>query len=294
LSENNKIYKTTDLGNTWTNISGDLPDLPCWDLFVDPYNIHPNNKNHLYAGTDIGVYLSTDNGMNWHYASEDIPFMPVMDFDYAYVGKLRVGTNGRSAYEIELTVPVELVSFEGRSELGKVILNWTTATETNNLGFEIERKIMHAGDGEWITIGFKEGKGTSTVTHKYQYIDNISDIKATSLCYRLKQIDYDGSYEYSAEVLIDNPAPVDYTLQQNHPNPFNPVTTINYNLPLKSQVELVVYNALGESVTQLVNEEKEAGKYSIEFDATGLPSGIYFYRLLAGSFFETKKMVLMK
>jgi len=294
LSENNKIYKTTDLGNTWTNISGDLPDLPCWDLFVDPYNIHPNNKNHLYAGTDIGVYLSIDGGTTWQYASQDIPFMPVMDFDYAYVGKLRVGTNGRSAYQIELTVPVELVFFEGRSELGKVILNWTTATETNNLGFEIERKIIHTGDGEWTTIGFKEGKGTTTETHSYQYIDNISDIKATSLCYRLKQIDYDGSYEYSNEVLVDNPAPVNFALHQNHPNPFNPVTTISFSLPLKSKVELVVYNVLGESVIRLVNGEKEAGKHSVEFDAAGLPSGVYFYRLQAGEFVETKKMLLLK
>jgi len=104
FSENNKIYKTTDLGNTWTNLSGDLPNLPCWDLFVDPYNIEANNENHLYVGIDIGVYLSIDGGTTWEYASEDIPFMPVMDFDFVKYGnicKLRVGTNGRSAYETE-------------------------------------------------------------------------------------------------------------------------------------------------------------------------------------------------
>ena len=94
--------------------------------------------------------------------------------------------------------------------------------------------------------------------------------------------------------MVDNPAPADYALQQNYPNPFNPATTISYSLPLKSQVELVIYNTLGESVMQLVNEEKEAGRYSVEFNATSLPSGIYFYRLQAGSFVETKKMVLMK
>jgi len=94
--------------------------------------------------------------------------------------------------------------------------------------------------------------------------------------------------------LVDNPAPSDYALHQNFPNPYNPATTITYSLPIKSQVDLVVYNTLGESVTQLVNEEKEAGKYSVEFNAVGLPSGIYFYRLQAGSFVETKKMVLMK
>ncbi len=118
--------------------------------------------------------------------------------------------------------------------------------------------------------------------------------QATSLSYRLKQIDFDGSYDYSNEVLVDIPAPVDYALHQNYPNPFNPVTIINYSLPLKSQVDLVVYNVLGESVTHLVDEEKEVGKYSVEFDATSLPSGIYFYKLQAGDFVETKKMVLIR
>ena len=122
----------------------------------------------------------------------------------------------------------------------------------------------------------------------------MNDVQVKSLTYRLKQIDYDGSYEYSQEVFVDYPVPAEFALVQNFPNPFNPVTTITYSLPLKTQVELVIYNTLGESVMQLVNEEKEAGKYSVKFDATNLPSGIYFYKLQAGSFVETKKMVLMK
>jgi len=127
-----------------------------------------------------------------------------------------------------------------------------------------------------------------------EFIDEISDIQATSLSYRLKQIDYDGSYEYSEVVEVTNIAPTDFVIQQNYPNPFNPVTTISYSLPIKAQVELFIYNTLGESIKRLVNEEKEAGRYSVEFNATALPSGIYFYRLQAGSFVETKKMVLMK
>jgi PKD repeat protein len=209
----------------------------------------------------------------------------------------------------DVIVPVELTSFNAEIIDNKVVLNWTTATETNNLGFEIERKIIHATDGEWITIGFKEGKGNSIETHNYQYIDKVNDLNATSLYYRLKQVDYDGSYEYSDVVLVNNLAPVDYALYQNFPNPYNPVTTITYSLPIKAQVELVIYNALGESITRLINEEKKAGKYSVKFDATNLPSGIYFYKLQAGypstglpagrqgsgqSFVETKKMILLK
>ena len=149
-------------------------------------------------------------------------------------------------------------------------------------------------NSDWIIRGFKSGAGTTTEPQNYSFIDDIADIKATSISYRLKQLDFDGSYEYSEIVLVENPAPLDYGLNQNYPNPFNPVTTISYSIPIKSQVELVIYNTLGERIKKMVNEEKEAGRHSIEFDATFLPSGVYFYRLQAGSFVETKKMVLMK
>jgi hypothetical protein len=195
----------------------------------------------------------------------------------------------------EWPIPVELTSFTATVQYGIVNLHWTTATETNNLGFEIERKIMQSeGSGEWITIGFREGYGTTTEPKEYSFSDDVSILQASSFAYRLKQIDFDGSFNYSDEVLVDNPVLEDYALQQNYPNPFNPATTISYSLPLKSQVELVVYNALGESVTQLVNEVKEAGSYSVELNAESLPSGVYLYRLQAGGFIQTKKMILMK
>jgi hypothetical protein len=196
----------------------------------------------------------------------------------------------------EWPVPVELTSFTATTQFGKVTLYWTTATELNNLGFEIERALSSTTPllNEWIRIGFVLGKGTTTEPQAYSYVDDISRISATSLSYRLKQIDFDGSYEYSDEVLVDNPAPVNYDLGQNYPNPFNPITTINYSLPLKSQVRLVVYNSLGESVMQLVNENKEAGTYRVEFDATSLPSGVYFYQIKARNYNQVKKMILMK
>ena len=198
-----------------------------------------------------------------------------------------------------ISLPVELTSFTASASGSDVTLNWATATETNNSGFEVHRKLENTG---WERVSFVEGHGTTTEIHNYQYIDNVSGIQATSLSYRLKQIDYDGSYEYSEVVEVTNLAPTDFVLQQNYPNPFNPITTISYSLPVKSQVTLVVYNTLGEKVKQLVNEEKEAGNYEVEFSATALPSGIYFYRIQAGSpsagsgqsFVETKKMILLR
>jgi hypothetical protein len=201
---------------------------------------------------------------------------------------------GADEHPLPVPVPVELTSFTATSQTGKVTLNWTTATEINNLGFEIERKIINETDGEWVRIGFSEGHCTTTETKSYQYIDNISDLQAGSLRYRLKQIDFDGSYEYSNEVMVDNPAPIDFALHQNYPNPFNPTTRITFGIPLKSQVSLKIFNSIGEQVAQLVKEEKEAGRYSVELNATNLPSGVYFYRLKTDSFVETKKMILLK
>jgi hypothetical protein len=191
----------------------------------------------------------------------------------------------------EWPLPVELTSFTAISQYGKVLLNWATATEMNNLGFEIERR---QDNNNWVRIGFKEGQGTTTEIQNYQFIDDISSISVTSLAYRLKQIDFDGSYEYSDVVSVDNPAPLDFALQQNFPNPFNPATKITFGIPLKSQVSLTIYNSMGEQIVQLINEEKPAGSYEVVFNATNLPSGVYFYQLKVGDFIEIKKMVLMK
>ncbi|MBK9097381.1 MAG: T9SS type A sorting domain-containing protein [bacterium] len=192
-------------------------------------------------------------------------------------------------------VPVELSSFTAVSEFGKVKLHWTTSTETNNLGFEIERKIIGGNENnEWVRIGFVQGSGTTTQIINYNYVDDVREIKTNSLVYRLKQIDYNGSYEYSDEVLIDNLAPAFYRLDQNYPNPFNPATTISYGIPVKSNVLIKVFNSLGEEIKTLVREEKEAGTYIIEFNASGIPSGVYFYQLKIENFIKTKKMILMK
>ncbi|MCW8816640.1 MAG: T9SS type A sorting domain-containing protein [Ignavibacteriaceae bacterium] len=191
-------------------------------------------------------------------------------------------------------VPVELLSFTAGLNSGIVTLNWVTATETNNKGFEVERLQNYKITGlqYWEIIGFIPGYGTTTETHSYSFEDN--NLKQGNYQYRLKQIDFDGSFKYSDIVKVEISAPVEFSLEQNFPNPFNPSTSIQYAISGKQFVSLKIYDLLGNEITTLVNEEKPIGKYEVEFNATGLPSGIYFYKLQAGDFIQTKKMILMK
>jgi len=185
-------------------------------------------------------------------------------------------------------IPVELTSFTASIKENNVTLNWVTATEINNQGFEIER---NSGNG-FEKIGYVAGYGTSSETHSYSFID--PSLNEGTYSYRLKQIDYDGTCEYSDVVEVDVNVPDVFALEQNYPNPFNPSTTISYSVPEIEFVTLKVYDVLGSEVATLINEEKELGSYEVEFNASDLTSGIYFYRLQAGSFVETKKMILFK
>ncbi|MFH1196060.1 MAG: T9SS type A sorting domain-containing protein [bacterium] len=192
--------------------------------------------------------------------------------------------------------PVELTSFTASTNGSQVTLNWKTATETNNRGFEIERK---ADNNSWAKIGYVEGKGTTTETSEYTFVDKTSNIASGKLSYRLKQMDYDGTVSYS-EVLDVELTPRQFNLEQNYPNPFNPTTTIKYSLPFDSKVQLEVYNALGQRVRTLVNQTQNAGYFEAEFNASNLPSGIYFSVLNVNSvnggnqFKSVKKMMLIK
>ena len=187
-------------------------------------------------------------------------------------------------------VPVELVSFSASVSANVVTLSWSTATELNNRGFEIERSSDKI---DWRTNGFKEGNGTTSEPQNYSFNDDLSDITSDRLYYRLKQLDFNGSFEYSNTIEVVVP-PSEFLLSQNYPNPFNPSTTISYQLPVNSFVSLKVYNVLGNEVASLVNEQKQAGEHEIEFNASGLGSGVYFYTLKAGNFIQSKKMLLLK
>jgi hypothetical protein len=201
-------------------------------------------------------------------------------------------------------VPVELISFSAEVAGNSVELKWQTATETNNSGFEILRKKseVRSQEAEWEIIAFVPGFGTTTEPKAYSFIDDLSITPNLTLRYRLKQIDFNGSYTYSNILEVEIAAPNVFSLEQNYPNPFNPSTKIKFTIPSviasetkQSQlVTLKVYDILGNEIATLVNEEKSAGSYEVEFNASNLPSGIYFYQLKAGQYSETKKMILLK
>ncbi|OGU27688.1 MAG: hypothetical protein A2057_02445 [Ignavibacteria bacterium GWA2_35_9] len=207
---------------------------------------------------------------------------------------------GSSAYSVQIDgiriatswndiVPVELTSFTATYQNNGVLLKWTTATELNNLGFEVERKQINES---WNKISFLQGNGTTTVPNYYSYFD--CDLTSGKYQYRLKQVDLDGSYEYSNVIEVYVHPSISFELTQNYPNPFNPVTIIKYSLPQTGYVTLKVYNTIGEEVATLVSNVKEAGSYELEFDASGLNSGVYYYRLTGDNRMEVKKMLLLK
>jgi hypothetical protein len=186
-------------------------------------------------------------------------------------------------------VPVELTSFTAVISGSDVHLNWTTATETNNRGFDIERKTSLT----WETLGFVAGFGTTTEPKTYTFIDqNVSNGKYV---YRLKQIDYDGTFEYSGEVELDvNTLPSEYVLFQNHPNPFNPSTSIEFAVPKQTQLKINVYNLMGELVSTIAEGTFESGFHQITFNAANLSTGTYIYRIESSDLTISKKMLLIK
>ncbi|MCS7052349.1 MAG: T9SS type A sorting domain-containing protein [Ignavibacterium sp.] len=191
----------------------------------------------------------------------------------------------------ENPIPVELTSFTAEVIQNKVKLLWTTSTELNNQGFEIQRKLKSEFHSNWETVGFVEGFGTVTEPKSYDFID---EVKNGVYVYRLKQIDFDGYFNFSKEIEVNVNDFNSYSLEQNFPNPFNPLTKIIYSIQEPSNVQLFVLNSLGEIVAVLVNEYQSEGEYSIEFNSQGLSSGIYFYKLNAGKFSETRKMCIIK
>jgi len=192
-------------------------------------------------------------------------------------------------------LPVELASFTSTITRNNVTLNWATSSETNNSGFDIERSLV--GTTEWTKAGSVTGNGTTTEAKNYSFTERVNTGKYS---YRLKQIDFNGNFEYfnlSSEITVG--VPDAYKLSQNYPNPFNPSTKIDYDLPYDGKVSILLYDISGREVANLVNEVKTAGYYTATFNGANLASGMYFYRINAtgtgnNNFISTKKMVLIK
>ncbi|MCF8268121.1 MAG: T9SS type A sorting domain-containing protein [Ignavibacteriales bacterium] len=199
------------------------------------------------------------------------------------------GSNYIATFTTNSTFPVELTSFAAQAKAGFVQLNWATATEVNNYGFDVQRS---AGNG-WEKIAFIEGNGNSNSPKSYSFTDK--NVLSGTYSYRLKQIDTDGQFEYSDVVAVEiNNLPSVYSLDQNYPNPFNPTTNIKFGLPKDAFVSLKVFNILGQEVKTLLAGFKPAGEYVIPFDASDLTSGLYLYKLETEGFSSVRKMLLTK
>jgi hypothetical protein len=256
--------------------------------------------------SEVSILLSTDGGNNFtevlasntaNDGSEDI-FLPNIPTTQARIKVEAVGNVffdlSNVNFTIEDFIPVELTAFFALTTENGILLKWTTATETNNSGFMIERSSNNV---DFTEVAFIDGQGTTTNVTDYEYTNVIS--KPGKYSYRLKQIDFDGSINYSSVVESEVEGPQVFVLSQNYPNPFNPSTMINFSLPVDSYVSIELFNTLGEKVDELTNRDYSIGSHEVNFDASKLSNGVYYYTIDAtgvdgSSFVSTKKMVLLR
>ena len=204
------------------------------------------------------------------------------------VDGIKVGTSWA-----DVPMPVTLSSLSSSVINRNVRINWTTAEEINNAGFEVERAEVRSQNLEFSKVGFVSGQGTKNTSTNYSFEDK--NLNTGKYKYRLKQVDNNGNYEYfelNGEVEIG--VPRKYDVSQNYPNPFNPVTKINFDLPENGLVNIRLYDILGREVAVIVNEVRNAGYHTVQFDGSKLGSGVYFYQMSAGKFSGVKKMSVIK
>lgn len=284
-SPNPWVSLTTDGGDTWTPIIFPVG----YDVYGSIWGIDFFDANTIFMVLINGdILYTTDQGQTW----AAVPSVTTESlYDISIAGNAAfISGNECTVYKLTGDViPVELTSFAATISDNAVVLKWNTSTETNNSGFEVQKRTNNTG---WTKVAFVKGAGTTTEARSYTYVDN--NVLNAKTYYRLKQVDYNGSFEYSDVVEVDAIMPSDYALDQNFPNPFNPETTIKYALPQSGKVSLKVYNVVGKEVKTIVNRVQSAGTYSVSFDASELPSGVYFYELKADNYRSVKKMVLMK
>ncbi len=281
------ISTTSDGGTNWTT-------LPFFSNALYSLNFPASQSLIGYSVGASGIIIkTTDGGNSWTIQTSGTSNTLL---GVTFADELTGYAVGESGTILKTNsggvIPVELTSFNARLEDKNVRLMWETSTETNNSGFYVQRKTGN----NWENLNFVEGHGTTSEVHGYEYVDDLEDLNYLGkIYYRLRQVDYDGSADYSSIAKINyDPKPNDFALEQNYPNPFNPATSIKYSLPYETHVKLTIYDLLGNEIKTLVDENKPAGTYSAIFNGENLTSGVYIYRLQAGDFISTKRMVLIK
>lgn len=287
--ENSIMEKTTDGGSSWSPVTSLVG--------LDSVSAITGAGNRWWVANQNSVYYSDDNTESWS-TEYTAPSGKFNHMSKARNGNLIIAVRnngGISAYMAP--VPVELISFTAEVADNNVLLSWKTASEMNNRGFVVQRSEVGSQKSVrrsvWEEIGFVEGRGTTPEESYYAFSNDNVDPGYYS--YRLVQLDFDGSRRNigTADAAVVS-ALKEYSLRQNYPNPFNPSTTIEYTIPEEEFVSIKIFNSAGEEINHLVNERKAAGSYSVNFNAPGLPSGIYYYRVESGRFSAVRKMILVK
>lgn len=282
-----KVRKTVDAGVTWdtVDVGNTSPTL---------YEIEfANELSGITVGSSGRTFYTNDGGATWNYENTGMGTVYGLGLDHTSQDTSAAYVCGFSCYIMRnshVVVPVELASLTASVNGNNVTINWTTATELNNFGFQVDRRV----EGQsWAKVGFVNGHGTTTEPQTYTFTD--AGLASGIYNYRIKQTDYDGSYKYyNLEYAVEVGVPVDFSLSQNYPNPFNPTTKITYSVPVDGFVSISIFNILGEKVSTLVNTNVKAGNYELTFDASGIASGMYLYRMESGDFISVKKMMILK
>ncbi|WP_290660298.1 YCF48-related protein [Ignavibacterium sp.] len=285
-SVNPSLFKSTNSGLNWE---------PVYEVSgVLKIHLFPNPTHWLVNAVYFSVpkvYITGDSGNTWLDISDDVPsgfnnFNSVTDnLGFA------IGNKGLILrYDDTTFVPVELTSFYSETNNDIVLLRWSTSTETNNSGFEVLRTTDNQN---WKSLGFIDGNGTTTLSHHYQFTDQVE--LPGIYYYKLKQIDYSGDFQYSNIIEVSVNSPSSFELSQNFPNPFNPVTNISIKVPIQSEVKIILYDITGQEIKTITNQKYEAGFHSVVINADDLSSGVYLYRMTTQSGYTAiKKLTIIK
>jgi hypothetical protein len=258
------------------------------------YDANGVQTNFFTAITGLRGVFQLGNG---NYMVTNGAGMHIIDKQGVFISTPAAGVSARSLREVDMSItPVELAAFSADAEGSNVILQWSTITETNNKGFSVERRSVN-DNADWQEITFINGMGTTTQPVNYTYTD--MSLSAGKYQYRLRQIDFNGSYAYPGIVNVEVGIPSEFSLEQNYPNPFNPSTVVKFSLPAESKVTLKIFDLMGQETAEIINGNYTAGTHAVNINAAYLSSGMYFYTITASGdngvkYTSSKKMLLIK